>query len=86
MTRKTKQPKKKISSMKQKTIKGRSSSTALIVRPKASSTMMAGRQQLTGKQRLPGFVVAQIDPFCPEAFGCKVPDDATAPSAVAFFS
>lgn len=36
------------------------------------------------KRSLPQFTVAQLDPFCPEAQGVKVPDDATAPSAVAF--
>jgi len=36
------------------------------------------------KQNLPQFTVAQVDPFAPEAFGCKVPDMSTMPSACAF--
>jgi len=37
-----------------------------------------------GKQVLPQYAVAQIDPFAPEAFGAKIPDMSALPTAVAF--
>jgi len=64
-------------------------STALVLRAKPSAPLRGGLQvpkvkPPPNKASLPQFAVAQLDPFCPEAFGAKVPDDATAPSAVAF--
>lgn len=59
-------------------------STKMVVRAKPSATLSGGAQPMRGKLSLPQFTISQIDPFCPEAFGVKVPDDATAPSCVAF--
>jgi len=76
---------------------GQSTSKALVLRPKASAALAGGTQisvsvprkarkanTKRGKMDLPQFVIAQVDPFCPEAFGVKVPDDTTSPSSVAF--
>jgi hypothetical protein len=65
-------------------------SRALVLRAQPSATLTGGRQQSTenyntgNRQGLPQFIIASIDPFCEQAFGCKVPDQATMPSAVAF--
>lgn len=61
--------------------------TDLVVRAKPSASLKGGLQvpkARPGKASLPQFTIAQVDAFCPEAFGVKVPDDATAPSCVAF--
>lgn len=43
---------------------------------------MSQRQQAA--RRIPQFTMCQIDPFAPECFGAKVPDESTAPSSTAF--
>jgi hypothetical protein len=42
------------------------------------------KQNSKGKKGLPQFAIAHVDAFCEEAFGVKVPDDSTFPSATAF--
>lgn len=61
----------------------------LVSRPNASAALRGGLQapqnrKMQSKMKLPQFLIAQVDAFCPEAFGVKVPDEATMPSAVAF--
>lgn len=91
MTNQTNQKKGKSSKPNQQN--GSTMSRALVLRARPSAPLVASRQAprnrpaaraTSGKLALPQFTIAQIDPFCPEAFGAKVPDDATAPSSVAF--
>lgn len=73
---------------KKRTVKRakQSTSTALVVRPKAAPAMQGGRVKTKseGSAGLPPFTMAQLNPFAPQAFGAKVPDEATMPSATAF--
>lgn len=61
-------------------------SRALVLRAQPSATLKGGRQQqkLQSPNALPKFLIAQVDPFCPQAMGVKVPDEANMPSATAF--
>jgi len=63
-------------------------SRALVLRSQPSSGLVSGRQAnvkgIPGGATLPQFLIANIDPFSEKAFGVKVPDEATMPSAVAF--
>lgn len=67
---------------------GKTTSKALVIRAKPSATLSGGMQKQgtsnKGKLSMPSFAIAQVDAFCPEAFGCKVPDDATAPTSIAY--
>lgn len=66
---------------------GKKMSTALVVRAKPSQGLRAGKGSTplkNIKNQIPQFTVASIDPFCPQAFGVKVPDEANMPSATAY--
>jgi hypothetical protein len=58
-------------------------SNAIVVRAKPDKMLVSGRPNSNSglaAMRLPPYVVAQSDPFHPEAYGCKVPDENQAPT------